>query len=209
MKSQYRTKIFYNWMNNVLSDPKIGDLRRQLLTHVRGKTLEIGFGTGLNLPYYPQKMESLIVIDPVMASIVKVADKPAYDFQQMEAENLLFQDSTFDTVVSTFTLCSVKSIDLTLREIQRVLKPDGRFLFLEHGKSWIKPLSIIQNIVNPIYNTLAVGCNVNREMEQSLSNNKFQLEQIQHIRFGRQPISGFFYLGVATKKENKTGEKSP
>ncbi|MHB8134944.1 MAG: class I SAM-dependent methyltransferase [Anaerolineaceae bacterium] len=199
MKSFYITKIFFPWMNEILRNPEIGDFRSRLLSHVKGTTLEIGFGTGLNLPFYPNNIESIIAIDPFQGGISYSSSKPVYEFHKMNAEELGFPDSTFDTVVSTFTLCSVKDIVTVLDEVQRVLKPDGRFLFLEHGKSWIKPFTVIQNIANPFFRVFAAGCNVNRDIEKDLTNNGFCLKEMQHIRFQRQIISGFYYLGVATK----------
>jgi ubiquinone/menaquinone biosynthesis C-methylase UbiE len=185
-------------MNEILRNPEIGNFRSRLLNHAEGTTLEIGFGTGLNLPYYPNNIESIIAIDPFQGKISYSSSKPAYEFHKMNAEELDFPDSTFDSVVSTFTLCSVKDIVTVLDEVHRVLKPDGRFLFLEHGKSWIKPFTVIQNIANPFFRFFAAGCNVNRDIEKDLLNNGFCLNKMQHIRFHRQIISGFYYLGEAT-----------
>lgn len=199
MNSFYITKIFFPWMNEILRNPEIGDFRGQLLTHAEGKTLEIGFGTGLNLPYYPENIESIIAIDPYQGKISYGSGKPVYEFYKMDAEELSFPDSTFDTVVSTFTLCSVKDIGTVLDEVYRVLKPGGKFLFLEHGKSWIKPLTVVQNIANPFFRVFAAGCNVNRDIEKDLTNKGYCLKQMQRIRFQRQIISGFYYLGIATK----------
>lgn len=199
MKSFYVTRVFFPWMNGVLKNPKIGELRGQLLTHAKGKTLEIGFGTGLNLPHYPANVESIVAIDPFQGAIPNVSGIPSFEFHRMEAEDLQFPDSTFDSVVTTFTLCSVNDIDLVLREILRVLKPDGRLLFLEHGKSWNQPFNVLQNLTNPFFNILAAHCNVNRDIKSHITRNGFCLSQIQQIRFQCQLISGFYYLGVATK----------
>lgn len=199
MKNFYQTKVFFPWMDRVLRNPEIGDSRSRLLASVSGKTLEIGFGTGLNLPYYPENLDSIIAIDPNHWKLINSSNKPAFEFYKMKAEDLDFPDSTFDTVVSTFTLCSVKDLNQVLDEIYRVLKPGGRFLFLEHGKSWIKPFTAIQNIANPFFRVFAAGCNVNRDIEKELTSRGYCIYQVEHIRFQRQIISGFYYLGVAAK----------
>jgi len=114
--------------------------RRQLLAAAQGDVLEIGFGTGLNLPYYPKGVYKLTAVDP-NPGMHRLAQKRIkqrgieVDQQVLSSERLPFEDSRFDCAVSTFTLCSIEDVAQALREVYRVLKTGGTFLFLEHGLS--------------------------------------------------------------------------
>ena len=113
------------------------EMRSRLLANASGRVLEIGAGTGLNLTHYPESVTELVVTEPESPMLRRLERKvagarPAVRVVQTEAESLPFEDQSFDTVVSTLVLCTVRDPDATLAEIRRVLKPGGRFLFLEH-----------------------------------------------------------------------------
>src|SRR4030095_1360487 len=135
----YRKYIFPRIVEWTLGrDEKILKLRAELLKDVKGEVLEIGFGTGLNLPHYPSAVTRLSVVDPnpgmhrIAAKRVKDAPMPV-ESHQLDGEPLPFPDGRFDAVVSTFTLCSIPEVEKALSEARRVLKKKGRFYFLEHG----------------------------------------------------------------------------
>lgn len=199
MISFYRKKIFFPMMNSSLGNPQTGGLRSQLLAQACGSILEIGFGSGLNLPYYPDSVRSITAVDPVQFDLASLRPNFEIHFKQMASENLQFNEATFDTVVCSFTLCSVADTAQTLSEIRRVLKPGGRFLFLEHSISWVKPMAWVQHLANPFYNLLACGCNVNRDIPEIVARSGLKIESMRHVRVWRQPISGFYYLGSAVK----------
>lgn len=196
-KVSYKTSVFFPLMNRAIGDRETGKLRTQLLAQACGEILEIGFGSGLNLSHYPATVRSLVAIDPIQVAVPIVPGMPQVQFKVMSAEALQFPAASFDTVVSTFTLCSVDSVPQTLQEVSRVLKPGGKLLFLEHGKSWIKPLAWLQNLLNPFYVILACGCHVNRDIASEIANTRLQVEHVQRLRFANQPVSGFFYQGAA------------
>ncbi|MCY7322645.1 MAG: class I SAM-dependent methyltransferase, partial [Phormidesmis sp. CAN_BIN36] len=121
-----------------MSDEPFSHYRSNLLSQVTGDTLEIGFGTGLNLSYYPADLKALTAIDAnpgmnVLAERRIRASKIAVDHQVLNGESLPIADNRFDSVVSTWTLCSIAKVEQALREVHRVLKPGGRFFFVEHG----------------------------------------------------------------------------
>jgi len=198
MRSFYKTKILFPLMHLSIGNCETGELRKTLLAQASGAVLEIGFGSGLNLKYYPAAVSEIEAIDPSQAAYPIGVDTPVVHFTAMAAEALDFEDDSFDTVVCTFTLCSVTDVAQVLREVRRVLRPGGKFLFLEHGKSWYPEMSWIQNLANPFYRVLACGCRVNRDVPGELVKSGFQLNSLQKIRAKRQPISGFYYLGMAT-----------
>lgn len=142
-------------------------LRRELLSKARGCTVEIGSGTGLNLPHYPADLDDLVLVepDPTMRSRLekrlsqggrraRLVDAPA--------ERLPFADGSVDTVVSTFVLCTVVAPDLALREMLRVLRPDGQLLFIEHVRSGSPTLAYWQDRLAEPWRRFARGCRCNR-----------------------------------------------
>jgi SAM-dependent methyltransferase len=142
-------------------------LRRELLSKARGCTVEIGSGTGLNLPHYPADLDDLVLVepDPTMRSRLekrlsqggrraRLVDAPA--------ERLPFADGSVDTVVSTFVLCTVEAPDLALREMLRVLRPDGQLLFIEHVRSGSPTLAYWQDRLAEPWRRFARGCRCNR-----------------------------------------------
>lgn len=198
MLNYYNEKIFCRLMNQSLGQESITQMRRELLANAGGEVLEIGFGTGLNLPCYPERVRSVTAIDVCHFEARIPPAKIQLRRLEMSAEAMTFPDDSFDTVVSTFTLCSIPRVQAALREIQRVLKPGGAFLFLEHGKSPNLLIAGLQNLANPLYNLLARGCNVNRNMIRTISASGLC---VQRVKTGGSSwlIAGYYLSGIATK----------
>ncbi|MGH2906945.1 MAG: class I SAM-dependent methyltransferase [Solirubrobacterales bacterium] len=141
--------------------------RRDLLAQARGRTLEIGSGTGLNLTHYPNDLEGLVLSEPEPAMrrrLEKAVRRSRPDAQVIGAgaQQLPFADATFDTVVSTLVLCTVDAPDAALREIGRVLRPGGRLLFIEHVRSDSPMLARWQDRLERPWQRFAEGCRCNR-----------------------------------------------
>jgi ubiquinone/menaquinone biosynthesis C-methylase UbiE len=164
--------------------------RRQLLTSAEGATIEVGAGTGLNLEHYPEAVTQLALTEPdrhmrrrLQARVdatdreVEVVDAPA--------ERLPFPDATFDTAVVTLVLCSVADQEVALAEISRVLKPNGRLLFLEHVRSSDPKLARRQDRVRPVYNL--VGCNPNRATLAAIEASPLTVESVRHGEVPKAP----------------------
>lgn len=155
--------------------------RRRLLSEVKGETLEVGIGTGKNIPYYPDgTVLTGIDISEKMINIArKRADKsPEIRLLVMDAENMLFNDNTFDTVVSTCVFCSVPDPVQGLREIKRVCRKDGKLLMLEHVLSRKKIIGRLMNALNFIPCSLC-GVNINRSTYDNLLKAGFEPENIE------------------------------
>lgn len=201
----YSKYLFPRLMNWTLRAKEISDLRHELLSEVKGKVLEIGFGTGLNLPHYPKSVKELAVIEPNTGmhalALKQIVNMPVkVDHRTLQGEKLPFKAGTFNSVVSTFTLCSIKDINKALKEANRVLKTNGKFFFLEHGLSSEANIKKWQNRLNPIQNIIGDGCNLNRDMEKIIKKASFKILTLKKFYFKKYPkVAGYFYFGTARK----------
>ena len=198
----YKKRVYPVLMESSLKSKKVTLLRKATLLSAHGNILEIGFGTGLNVLCYPKEVKKITAIDiiPSMKDfLLKKAEGRDLEIEihNMSAEDLEFEDKSFDCIVSTFTLCSIPHPDRALAEFKRVLKPEGRFLFLEHGANPNKAIRVLQNLTNPLFNVFACGCNVNREIKNIIVDSGFQLDELETVNM-MPPISGYTYRGTAT-----------
>jgi ubiquinone/menaquinone biosynthesis C-methylase UbiE len=190
-------------MDWLMSGAEFQRLRSALLKEVRGEVLEIGFGTGLNLAHYPHHLTRLVAVDPacfVPRTIARRTTAAAFPVETYHepAERLPFVDRRFDWVISTWTLCSVAKPAQALSEIQRVLKPEGRFLFLEHGRSQDHSLAAWQDRLNPLQNIVGCGCNLNRQIDQLIEQGGLRIMRLDRFHMETVPrIGGEMYRGWA------------
>ncbi|TCB34594.1 class I SAM-dependent methyltransferase [Acinetobacter sp. ANC 4910] len=182
----YQQQIFPHLLNQVMQTPSLMDKRRELLLPVAGEVLEIGFGTGINLPFY-QNVDLLYALEPNQ-DIFKLASSRIFasDIEvqhlQARAEHIPLADHSIDHVVSTWTLCSVKRLDQVLQEIQRVLKPNGTLHLVEHVlNTEKKSIRQLQHLITPIQKRLADGCRLNRNIELALLKAGFSLTQYDYF----------------------------
>ena len=200
----YAKYIFPRILDWGVGAPEFGESRRRALEPARGETLEIGFGTGLNLPYYPQAVTKLTAIDSENMLEDRVAKRIAscpltVTRMRLDAQGRLpFDDHTFDTVVTTLTLCSIPDTAAALAEIRRVLKPEGRFVFFEHGRSDDPKVARRQDRFNPIQKIIGAGCNMNRKIDDLIENAGFEIMTLDRFLLPNSPrILAEMYRGVA------------
>jgi ubiquinone/menaquinone biosynthesis C-methylase UbiE len=169
------------------------EMRSELLKGARGRVLELGAGTGLNLELYPREgLDSLTVTEPdphmykqLRERAVKVC--AGADLVQAGAEDLPFEADSFDTAVVTLVLCTVPNQPAALREISRVLKPGGQLLFLEHVRSNHRNLAKWQDRLEKPWRFLGDGCHCNRDTEAGLRAAGFELAEVEHPEFPKAP----------------------
>ena len=200
----YAKYIFPHILEYVMSRSILVDCRKDTLSEVKGEILEIGFGTGMNLLYYPESVRRITGVDininmhskaekRLKSSAIKV------DYRTVSAELLPFPSQTFDTVVSTFTLCSINDIQRALSEIVRILKPKGRFFFAEHGLSPDYKVQKWQHRLNPINKALSCGCNLNRNIKELVESCNLKISKLDQFYLEKTPkIFGYIYKGIAT-----------
>jgi ubiquinone/menaquinone biosynthesis C-methylase UbiE len=165
--------------------------------------LEIGIGSGLNLASYHPDIENLCGVDPSAELLAKARDRVAkvgFPVRLLEAssENLPFEDRSFDTIVMTFTLCSIPDPEAALLEIRRLLKPEGALLFAEHGRALDSDVMLWQDRITPIWKRIGRGCHLNRKVDDLIQAAGFRLERLSagYQKFAPRPFS-FFCEGVA------------
>lgn len=201
----YSRVIFPRICNWVMNDPRMSRLRAEVLAEVSGEVLEIGFGTGLNLAHYPACVRKITTVDPnpgmsKLASRRIAASGLAVEHHLMSGESLPFAEHSFDCVVSTWTLCSIPDVSRAIDEIYRVLKPGGRFVFLEHGLSGHPKVARWQHRLNPLEAVLADGCRLDRDMAEIVGRAPFSELKVDRFEMEGMPRThGTMYRGMATK----------
>lgn len=158
--------------------------RGPALAAARGEVLEVGFGTGLNLPHYPETVSRLVGVDPLVAledrveARVAAAPFPVERHALRADGGLPFDAGRFDRVVFTWTLCSIPDPTRALAEMRRVLRPEGRLLFIEHGRSDEPGVARWQDRITPVWKRIAGGCHLNRRPDRLIEAAGFRLEAL-------------------------------
>ena len=204
----YSDHIFPRLMENGLKGEAHRRYRRRALARARGEVLEVGFGTGLNLECYPEAVRRVTGLDPTavlehrVRARVAATPFPVERLTRDAAERLPFLDGHFDTVSTTWTLCSIERLHAALTEMRRVLKPAGELLFLEHGRNAGRWVARVQDAINPVQNLVACGCNVNRRIDDEIEAAGFRITEIERFNMPGVPRAlGSVYLGVARRAE--------
>lgn len=177
--------------------------RAKIVPLAYGNVLEIGIGSGLNLPFYNnEKVKCLIGLDP-SKPLWKVgnynSDDLDFNFQFIEgySENIPADNNAFDCVVITYTLCSIPNFTKALSEMRRVLKPKGQLLFCEHGKAPDTSIHFWQNKINPIWKVLGGGCNLNRDIPKIIESNGLKIKALETMYIPGWKPASFNYWGTA------------
>ena len=180
--------------------------REKVIPLATGNVLEIGIGSGLNLPIYnDENVNHLTAIDPskeIWDKNIIDTKKLKFEFEFIEAfaENIPEDNNCFDTVVITYTLCTIPDMNKAFEEIRRVLKPSGKLIFCEHGKAPDKAIQKWQNIINPLWKRLGGGCNLNRDIPLIIQDNGFNMSKLETMYIPGWKPASFNYWGTAEQK---------
>jgi ubiquinone/menaquinone biosynthesis C-methylase UbiE len=198
----YQNKILPFVIDMAMRQRNLAPYRSRVVPAAEGRVLEIGVGSGRNLPFYSQSAKRVIGLDPSpkllsMARQVARSALVPVEFVEGSAEAIPLEDASVDTVVTTWTLCSIPDAQRSLREMRRVLKPGGHLLFVEHGRAPDANVRWWQDQLNPAWKCLGGGCHLNRAIRTLIESAGFQFERIEtgYMR-GPRPMS-FMYEGSA------------
>ena len=195
----YRNHVLPCLTHLAMSNRPLIEYRRRIVPQARGRVLEIGIGSGLNLPFYGGQVASVYGIDPSAALLRRAGRVLSARAALVEgsAEIIPFDNDVFDTVVTTWTLCTIPQVISALREMRRVLRPDGRLLFVEHGLAPDRGVAWWQHRLTPCWKCLGGGCHLNRKIDDLITAAGFHIEKLDAgYMQGRNPFA-FMYEGVA------------
>jgi ubiquinone/menaquinone biosynthesis C-methylase UbiE len=198
----YQDQILPPLINLSMRQKNLVAYRNRVVPAAEGRVLEIGIGSGLNLPFYSSNARQVIGLDPSLKLLAMARRSRRTVFRYLEfiggsAEKIPLNSGSVDTVVTTWTLCSIPAALDALREMNRVLKPSGRLLFVEHGRAPELNVQWWQDRLTPIWKRLSGGCHLNRAIGSLIEDAGFQFERLEtgYMR-GPKPMT-FMYEGSA------------
>ena len=202
----YDKYILPKFLNCACGSKPINYQRDKIVPLAKGVVLDVGIGSGLNIPFYNKsKIDYLYGLDP-SEELIKLAKPVAkknefeIEFLQCGAEAIPLPDNSIDTVLITYTMCTIPDIKLSNSEIMRVLKTEGQLLFCEHGLAPDKNIAKWQRRINPIWNKIAGGCNLNRDIPNLITSSGFKILNMEEMYLPSTPkFAGYNYWGVAKK----------
>ncbi|AOW93835.1 methyltransferase type 11 [Rhodococcus sp. WMMA185] len=177
--------------------------RQRACTGLHGRVVEIGFGSGLNVPYYPSAVESVSAVEPAdlgwkLAGKRLAESAVPVERSGLDGESLPFPDNSFDTALSTWTMCTIPDVDAALHEVRRVLKPGGTLHFVEHGLAPDTKVQRWQHRLEPIQKTVAGGCHLTRRIPELLTQAGFEIRELDRFYEHSTPkFIGALSLGYA------------
>jgi ubiquinone/menaquinone biosynthesis C-methylase UbiE len=201
----YENRVLPHIVNVAMNTKAMKDERTRCLESVKGTVLEVGFGTGLNLPHYPRTVTKVVGVDPSATSArlarKRIAASPfPVQIIGLSAEKIPVSDASFESIVSTFTLCTIPDVANALLEMRRALNPGGRLYFVEHGRAEDPNVERWQERLNSMNQTVFGGCNLNRHISALIEQAGFEIEQLEHGYLNGAPkFGGFLYRGVAKR----------
>lgn len=198
----YRERILPHLVDRACGTPELLAWREQVAAGLSGTVVEIGFGSGLNVEAYPDEIELVYAVEPAavarrLAEPRIAAGRVAVEHVGLDGQEIPLPDDSCDGALSTFTLCTIPDVDAALAELRRVVRPGGRFHFLEHGLSPHPRIATWQRRIEPVQKRVADGCHLTRDPADLVRNAGFELEHVSS-QYGRGPKPWvWFSEGVA------------
>ena len=200
----YRDQILPRAIDLALRGGEFTRLRARVTARLAGQVLEIGFGSGLNIPYYPASLERVQAIDPAAVGRKLAAKRAAacpvrIDYIGTDAQTLPADDASVDSVLSTWTLCTIPDASRALAEIRRVLRPGGALHFIEHGLAPDPAVARLQQRLTPLQHRAFGGCHLNRRIDQLVAAAGLELTRMDTYYVKGPRALGYTFEGIATK----------
>jgi ubiquinone/menaquinone biosynthesis C-methylase UbiE len=198
----YRQSVFPRLLHLAMAQKQLVPFRQRVIGEAEGRVLEIGIGSGINLPLYPRSVRSVIGLDPspelLRMARTRSSKAPApVELLGASAEAMPLDDNSIDTIVTTWTLCSIPAVGSALAEMRRVLKPGGALLFVEHGRAPEPNVARWQDRLDPLWSRIAGGCHLNRQIDTLISAGGFRIGSLQTSRLWGPRTHTFLYEGYA------------
>jgi ubiquinone/menaquinone biosynthesis C-methylase UbiE len=200
--SFYQRHVLPRLVHLAMRQKQLMPFRRQVIDAAEGRVLEIGIGSGLNLPLYGSTVRAVFGLDPSpellrMARTRSATTSVPIEFIEASAETIPLDSGSMDTVVTTWTLCSIPNAPRALAEMRRVLRPGGGLLFVEHGRAPEPGVARWQDWLDPLWSRLAGGCHLNRKIDGLISGSGFRIDSLEHARLPGPRTHSFLYQGRA------------
>ncbi len=198
----HESRLFAWLLDRTMRHARLVPYRQRIVGTASGRVLEIGIGSGLNLPFYAPTAAHVIGVDPsprllAMAHERRRAAAPVVDLVEGSAEALPLENASVDTVVVSWTLCSIPDPSRALREMRRVLRPGGRLLFVEHGRAPDAGVRWLQDRLTPAWRRLSGGCHLNRAVGDLIAGAGFRIDRLETGYMLRYNPMAFMYEGSA------------
>lgn len=200
--SFYQSRILPRIIDLSMRNRDLAAYRERVLSSAAGRVLEIGIGSGLNLPFYTDRVTRVLGLEPAPRLLEMTREAAKHHKIPLElisasAESIPLPDHQFDTVVTTWTLCSIPAVSAALNEMRRVLKPTGRLLFVEHGRAPEENVRRWQDRLTPVWKCIGGGCHLNRPIRELIEGAGFKIEHLQTgYMKGPKPMT-YMYEGRA------------
>jgi SAM-dependent methyltransferase len=200
----YGDQVLPRITNVVLGRREFNEVRARVAAGLSGEVLEVGFGSGLNVPFYPSEVRRVLTVDPAtvgrkLAEKRLAASPVQVEYVGSDGASLPLDSESVDDVLSTWTMCTIPDIEEALREISRVLRPGGELHFVEHGRSPDAGVAAWQDRLNPIQRLWAGGCNLNRSIDRLVAEAGLEIARLDNFYMSGLKATGYTYEGVARK----------
>lgn len=200
----YNDQVVPRFTDLALGKP-MEETRQRVVAPLDGDVLEIGFGSGRNVPHLPPAVNRLLAVEPasVGRDLAKrrIADaRVPVEFVGLDGQELPLLDASVDHVLVTWTLCTIPDVGQALREVHRVLRPGGSLHFVEHGRSSTARVAQWQDRLTPLWGKLFGGCHLNRQIDALIEGAGLSLDSVRTYTMGGPEFIGFAYEGVASKQ---------
>lgn len=201
----YDDQVLPRFIDLALGRP-VETTRARVVSGLTGEVLEIGFGSGRNLPHLPPQVTRLLAVEPAVVGRRLAAGRLAatavpVEFVGDDGQRLPVPDTSVDHVLVTWTLCTIPDVERALGEVRRVLRPGGTLHFVEHGRSPRPGVARWQDRLTPLWGRCFGGCHLNRPVDRLIENAGLTLDTIETYRMGGPEFFGFAYEGIASKAD--------
>jgi ubiquinone/menaquinone biosynthesis C-methylase UbiE len=200
----YTDQVLPRFTDRLMDRGELRRIRARVAAELRGEVLEVGFGSGLNVSYYPQAVTRVRAVDPAtvgrrLAARRVAASGVPVEYVGRDGQALPLEPGSIDHVLTTWTLCTIPDVDRALSEIHRVLRPGGSFHFVEHGLSPEPAVARWQDRLTPLQRRLAGGCHLNRQIDQLVARSGLELTRMDNYYLPGPRALGYIFEGAAIK----------